>query len=142
MKRQFNKATLVLALLCFSAGVVSADVLGSLLKAGGVALIIGRFGNDINHAINRLTKTPENNPSFATKVVPVISAGDGTEVGGVQVMGPRAAVKKVQAVVQFEGRFSSIGLRIRGLVPVQTKSISNIRRIPGVGISGLLDIKL
>ncbi|CCW34983.1 hypothetical protein CTKA_02937 [Chthonomonas calidirosea] len=142
MKRQVNKATIMLVLLCFSAGMVSADILGSLLKAGGVAFVISKFGPQINSAIDHLTRTPQNNPNYATKVVPVISAGDGTEVGGVQVMGPRSAVNKVQAVVQFEGRFSSIGLRIRGLVPVETKSIKNIRRIPGVGISGLLDIKL
>jgi hypothetical protein len=51
-------------------------------------------------------------------------------------------VKKVQAVAQIEGRFNPLGIRVRALIPVETKSLTNIRRIPGVGISGLIDVKL
>jgi len=41
-----------------------------------------------------------------------------------------------------EGNFSGAGVRVRGLIPIATKSISNIRRVPGVGVSGLIDVKL
>lgn len=138
---QRNLTLFGLALLIFASGIATAQ-LGDILKGGGIALLVSRFGGDINKAINRLTKTPDQTRTYATKVVPIISGGEGTEVGAVQVMGPPSAVKKVQAVAQIEGRFSPLGMRIRALIPVETKSLTNIRRIPGVGISGLIDVKL
>ena len=74
--------------------------------------------------------------------MPVISVGDGKEAGAVQVMGPRDAVAKVQAVAQFETQFKPLNMRMRGLVPIDSKTIKAIHRIPGVGISGLLDVKI
>ena len=59
-----------------------------------------------------------------------------------QVMGPEASVNKVSAVAQVEGGLNALGVRVRVLVPVATKNITNIKRIPGVGISGLIDVKL
>lgn len=137
-----RKVTLYgLALLIFASGIAVAQ-LGDILKGGGIALLVSQFGKDINKALNRLTKTPDRTSTYSTKVVPIISGGEGTEVGAVQVMGPPAAVNKVQAVAQLEGKFSPLGMRIRALIPVEAKSITNIRRIPGVGISGLIDVKL
>lgn len=130
-----------LALLIFVSGIAAAQ-LGDILKGGGIALLVSRFGGDINKTINRLTKTPDQTRTYATKVVPIISGGDGTEVGAVQVMGPPSAVKRVQAVAQLEGRFGPLGLRVRALIPVQAKDLTNIRRIPGVGISGLIDVRI
>lgn len=132
-----------LIVLSLAAIPASAQVkLGDLVKGGGIALVVSKFGKDINKAINALTKTPDDSPEFATNVVPVISAGDGKQVGAVQIMGPRSAVDKVQAVAQIEGKFGPLGIRVRALVPIATKSITDIRRVPGVGISGLIDVKL
>ncbi len=141
MFRRKKTFALTLALLTVLGIAVSAQ-LDTLIKGAGIAFLISKFGPDINKAINSVTKTPNDDPTFATKVVPVISVGDGKEAGAVQIMGPRAAVAKVQAVAQFETKFKPLGMRLRGLVPIESKDIKNIRRVPGVGISGLLDVKI
>lgn len=143
MKMQRNNVICLLVGLMMGATAVSASgQLDKILKGGGIAFLITRFGKDIDKALNHLTKTPEDNPAFATKVVPVLSVGSGDYAGAVQVMGPRRAVDSVQAVAQFETKFGPLNMRVRGLVPIASKSISDIRRVPGVGISGLLDVKL
>ncbi|MCS6775543.1 MAG: hypothetical protein RMJ43_04675 [Chloroherpetonaceae bacterium] len=139
MRRKLN-LVLVVTLL-FVGGVATAQ-LGSVLKGGGVAFLVSRFGKDINKAINDLTRTQDSTATYATKVVPILSAGTGTQVGACQVMGPPDAVNKVSAVAQIEGNFRAAGVRIRGLVPVATSNVTNIKRVPGVGISGLIDLKL
>jgi hypothetical protein len=72
----------LLALGC----VVGYSQLDKILKAGGIALVVDRFGGDMDRALNRLTNTkPDKN--FATKVVPILSAGNGAHIGAAQVMG-------------------------------------------------------
>ena len=138
-----HKRTFVFTLALLTALAMSGWAqFDSILKGGGVAFVVSKFGPDINKAINSVTKTPNDDPTFATKVVPVISVGDGKEAGAVQIMGPRDAVSKVQAVAQFETKFQPLGMRLRGLVPTDSKDVKNIRRVPGVGISGLLDVKI
>ena len=136
------KLVVLIALSLVVSGAVVTAQLGDLIKGGGIALIVSKFGPDINKAVNKLTNTQSETSSYLTKVVPIISGGDGKEVGAVQVMGPKSAVSKVQAVAQLEGKFGPLGIRIRALIPIATKSISDIRRVPGVGISGLIDIKI
>jgi hypothetical protein len=140
MKRRRVLLGLIPVLLVMSA--VSVAQLGSLLKGAGVAVVISQFGKDINKALNRLTRTRDETSEYATKVVPIISVGSGKEAGACQIMGPPSAVKKTQAVAQFEGNFGALGIRVRALVPIESKNVSNVRRIPGVGISGLVDIKI
>jgi hypothetical protein len=134
-------------LLCLSLcmllilGVTASAQLESVLKVGGITLLVTQYGKQINSAINKVTKTPENDEKFGTKVVPILSGGDGKEIGAAQVMGPKEQVEKVQAVAQIEGKFNPLGMRFRGLVPVSTKNVKEIKRVTGVGISGLLDVK-
>jgi hypothetical protein len=137
-----RRSGLCAALLLIAAAGSASAQFGKILKGGGVAFVVTKFGPDINRFLNKLTHTSSDDPQFATKVVPVLSVGTGGYAGAVQVAGPRNEVEKVQAVAQFEGNFSGLGLRVRGLVPIATKSVTNIRRVPGVGVSGLLDIKL
>lgn len=139
MKRKL--ALVSAAALLFVGGIATAQ-LGSILKGGGVAFLVSKFGPDINKAINGVTNTKTETSTYMTKVVPIISVGSGAEVGACQVMGPPSAVRKVQVVGQVETKFGPLGIRLRGLVPVATKSVTNIRRVPGVGISGLVDVKL
>jgi hypothetical protein len=137
-----RKIALVLGCLLLTATVAASAQLDKILKGGGIAYVVTQFGPEINKFINKLTKTDTSSGNFDTKVVPVLSGGTGTYAGAVQVMGPRSAVAKVQAVAQIEGKFGPLGLRVRGLIPISTKSVSDIRRVPGVGISGLLDVKI
>ena len=123
------------------AGAASAQ-LGSLLKGAGIGLIVSQFGGQINKALNGLTRTPNETMDYKTKVVPIVSVGSGKEVGACQVMGPADAVDSVRLVGQLEGKFDPVGLRIKALIPMEAKSFTNIKRVPGVGISGLIDIKI
>ncbi len=116
--------------------------LDKILKAGGIAVVVDRLGRDIDRAINSLTRTkPDQN--FATKVVPIISAGNGAYVGAVQVMGRPNLVQKVQAVAQVEGNFMGNEVRLRALIPISTKEPQKgIDRVEGVGVSAIVDIRL
>lgn len=122
--------------------VVGYAQLDRILKAGGIALAVDRFGRDMDRALNRLTNTrPDKN--FSTKVVPILSAGNGAYIGAAQVMGKPELVRKVQAVAQIEGDFLGREVRLRALVPISTKNPQNrIDRVEGVGISGIIDIRL
>ncbi len=143
MKKTWRVAVAA-GVLCLGVGMVAGAQLGSILKAGGVAVVVDKFGKDINKFINKLTGEKNAGPLQETKVVPIISVGDGGFVGAVQVAGPDAQVQKVQAVAQIEGRFKVIGgVRIRALIPVSTKTPhKSITRVDGVGVSAIVDIKL
>ncbi|MFN4034127.1 MAG: hypothetical protein ACK4ME_11025 [Fimbriimonadales bacterium] len=139
---KYQLRAFALGVLLTLGGVVGYAQLDKILKAGGVAVVVDRFGNDMNRAINRLTNTkPDKN--FATKVVPIISAGNGAYIGAVQVMGKPDLVRKVQAVAQIEGDFLGRDVRLRALIPISTKNPQrSIDRVEGVGISGIIDIRL
>lgn len=141
MTRPTKSLSLAICLLA-TVGVTASAQFGSILKGGGIAYLVSKFGPDINKAINSVTKTPNDDPIYATKVVPVISVGDGKEAGAVQITGPREAVTKVQAVAQFETKFKPLNTRLRGLIPIDSKNVSSPHRVPGVGISGLIDVKI
>ena len=57
-------------------------------------------------------------------------------------MGTKDRVEQVKAVAQIEGEFLG-EFRIRALIPVSTKDVvKDVRRVEGVGVSGILDLKL
>lgn len=121
---------------------VAAPQLKELIKVVGVGAAVKQFGPQINSAINSATKHKDTNAS-ATKVVPILSIGVGRgAIGAAQVMGPKSKLDKVQAVAQIEGTLFG-EIRFRGLVPVSSKDvIKDIRRVDGVGVSGIVDLKL
>ena len=144
MKIQNSKVRVVLAgALLFSAGAASAQ-LGSILKIGGTALIVKQFGGQINSALNSLTgQNKLNDPNTVTKVVAVLSAGSRGAIGIVQVSGPREQVDKVKAVAQLQTQVRALStLQARVLIPIDANNLKSIRRVPGVGVSAIVDIKL
>jgi hypothetical protein len=134
---------LIVALTAALATLAYAE-LGSILKGGAIALAVDKFGPQINKGINSLTGDKHlEYTGMATKVVPILSIGGGGYLGAVQVAGPEEQVDKVKAVAQLEGKIKVIGgVRIRALIPISARSVSNISRVPGVGVSALVDIKL
>jgi hypothetical protein len=129
----------VAVLLIYAAGIASASLVGSLIKIGGVGLLVSKYGGEINKGFNKLAKIEEG-PTVATKVLPVISVGRGTSVGAVQVTGSPQQVEKTQAVIQVEGKI--LGIQIRALIPNDSKNVTKINRVEGVGVSGIVDIKV
>ncbi len=82
---------------------------------------------------------------MTTKVVPIISGGIASRqaVGAAQVMGPRYQVEKVQAVAQIDQDILGKEVKIRAMIPIESKEIlKDIRRVEGVGVSGIVDLKL
>lgn len=143
-KKISKKALVLFAALLAAASLAVAQLkidIGDLLKIGGIALVVDRFGPEIDKAVDDLQGfTPEQ--AAMTKVVPIISAGSGTHVGAAQVMGPASEVNKVRAVAQVEGKVFGGVVRIKALIPVSTTSVTNIRRVDGVGVSAIIDVKI
>ena len=102
--------------------------LGSILKVGGVGILVDRFGGQINDFLY-------------TKVVPIVSVGTNGYIGAAQVTGPASEVERVEAVAQIEASFNNVA-RVKGLVPIDSKNPVNASRIQGVGVSAIIDIKI
>ncbi len=117
--------------------------IGDILKGAGIVLLVDKFGGELNDFINKLTVNKGIGVEDRTKVVPIISIGQGGYAGAAQVSGPAHLVDKVKAVAQLEGNFSGRTFRIKVLVPVESKEIvKDIKRVSGVGVSAVIDVRL
>jgi hypothetical protein len=143
MKNGTKKIFLVLAtVLALSA--IGATQVREILKIFGVTAVVRQFGGEINNAINRLANHRDTEDA-ATKVVPILSVGIGrsSAIGAAQVTGPRHLVRQVEAVAQPEADLFGREVRIRALIPVSDTNVTRgISRVPGVGVSGIVDLKL
>lgn len=122
-------------------GAIAGAQLGDLLKIAGVGAAVDRFGPDINKAVNKLQGFSDSE-ELMTKVVPIVSVGKGTAIGAAQVMGPPSLVKKVNAVGQLETDILGRVVRIKALIPIESKGATNIKRVVGVGVSAVIDLKV
>lgn len=141
MKKQVIAAMLTVSLLAAGGtAVTQAFSLGSILKVGGVTVLVDKFGDQINDFLNKLLMKNGVGTDYATKVVPVLSIGTGKYIGAVQVVGPTAQVNKVKAVGQLEGSFNNIA-RAKALIPLESVDITHLSRVQGVGVSAIIDLK-
>ena len=141
MKKQVIAAMLTVSLLAGGGtAVTQAFSLGSILKVGGVTVLVDKFGGQINDFLNKLLMKNGVGTDYATKVVPVLSIGTGKYIGAVQVVGPTAQVDKVKAVGQLEGSFNDIA-RAKALIPLESVDITHLSRVQGVGVSAIIDLK-
>lgn len=141
MKKQVIAAVTIASLLGFAGGTaVQAFNLGSILKVGGISVLVSKYGDSINDFLNKLLMKNGVGTDYATKVVPILSVGTGKYIGAVQVVGPTEQVDKVKAVAQLEGTFNGIA-RANALIPIESLSISNLSRVQGVGVSATIDFK-
>ncbi len=123
------------------------DIFG-IIKTLGVGYAIRAFGPQINNFINDLLQNKGAAVREQTKVVPILSISiglgnpAGAYIGAAQVSGPKAAVDKVEAVALLEADFQT-AFRIKAYVPVDSlKPWEGIRRVPGVGVSAIVDIRI
>lgn len=145
-----TRIKMMLLVVCLIASMVSWSVvntqafsLGDIVKVGGVGFIVDKFGSQINDFINKLTANNNMSTTEATDVVPIISLGGGGYIGAVQIIGAKANVDKCKAVVQLEANAAfGKNIRVKALVPVGSKTTSNIKRIYGVGVSAIIDIRI
>jgi hypothetical protein len=128
-----------------TAGVAHADLLGSVLKGAGIGVLVKQFQRPLNDGINKLTGSAGPAQNEATKVVPIVSIGQGGYVGAVQVSGPQEQVSRVQAVGQVEGSVVGDRFRLKALIPIDTEkpqNLQSIRRVKGVGVSAIVDVRI
>lgn len=144
MKINKKKATMVAVLATtFGAGVASADILGSIIKIGGATLVADKFGPQIDRVLRKATgQNNLDSRDIATKVVPVLSLGTRKAVGIVQISGPEESVARTKAVAQLSANLPVINnVQGRVLIPIDSRNVSNLRRVPGVGVSAVIDLK-
>jgi len=133
---------LAVCLLCAGLAAVNAWAinLGSILKVGGVALLVSTYDTQIDKFINNALGEREAAARGATKVVPILSLGGGGYVGAAQVVGNPESVKRVKAVIQVEGNFGSV--RAQVLLPTEVEKSGNPERAKGVGVSAVVEFRI
>lgn len=123
---------------------IGATQIKQIIKLVGVGAAVSQFGPEINKGINKLT-SHKDTYDMTTKVVPIISGGLNSRnaVGAAQVMGPRDKVETVKAVAQLDQDLLGREVKIRAMIPISSNQIvQNIKRVEGVGVSGIVDLKL
>lgn len=139
MKRTSKILFTTLCLAVMSTYAAAQLKLSDVLKVGGAVAVVNTFGGQINSAFNKL-QNHKDNQEVATKVVTIVTIGINASkaIGAAQVMGAPDKVKECKAVAQVEGNL--LGIRIRALIPIS--SDKSIKRVDGVGVSGIVDLKL
>ena len=139
-------ACVVSAMLGAGVSSVSAfslgDVLGGAVKIGGIGVLVSKFGDQINSAINSVMMKNGAGSNYATKVVPIVSIGGSGYIGAAQVIGDESQVEKVQAVGQLELGINEQLIRAKGLIPMDSTNPLSFSRVQGVGVSAVIDLKL
>jgi len=120
----------------------------AVIKTIGIGAAVKAFAPAINTFINSLVQARDPTTLQSTKVVPILSISIGINapgeaaVGAAQVSGSPAAVEKVQAVAAIDATYQG-SFSIRALVPVDSlEPWKRVRRVPGVGVSAIIDLRL
>lgn len=114
-----------------------------IIKAISIVILIKQFGEAINNFINELLMTKGAANRDATKVVPILTFGQGFEAGACQVSGKQEDVDKVQIVIAISATLDKgKKFNIQALVPSASINPSKIDRVYGVGITAVIDYKL
>ena len=139
MNRKSKFAITVISL--FVLATVGFSQLMSIVKTAGMAAAVNTFGKDINKAFNQLQNHTDS-AALSSKIVIIFTAGVGTrtQIGMAQVMGPKAKLDKVGAVAQLEQNI--FGVKLRALIPVESDKITDIRKVEGTSVTGIVDVKL
>ncbi|MGI6442613.1 MAG: hypothetical protein GXZ13_05455 [Synergistaceae bacterium] len=145
MKKLFS-TFLIIAILFVSAPLASAIDLGSILKDAAITIVGGTavkaLAPQLDEFINTITFNKGVKFDGFTKVVPILSIGSGTRIGAAQVgANTKDALDRTKAVAQLEGEFQKI--RAQALIPIDKEiPISQFKRVKGVGVTAIIDVKL
>lgn len=134
----------LLSVACLAVAGIAFGQFREAIKILGVGAAVRQFGPEMNRGLNRLVKHTDTDQSF-TKVVPILSIGSRGAIGAAQVKGSKANVEKVTAVAAPEVGLFGNEIRLRAMIPVSDnnfKSVDDIKAVNGVGVSGIIDLKL
>ena len=130
------------------AGGGGSNFLLTIVKTLGIGAAVHYFAPALNSFINTLLQNRGAAAQAQTKVVPVLSITIGLSspgaayIGAAQVSGPPAALDRVQAVALLEADYQT-AFRIKAYVPVDNlKPWEAFRRVLGVGVSAIIDIRI
>lgn len=112
----------------------------AVVAAGGA--LVRTTAEPLDNFINTATLNRNANLEGHTKVVPIVSIGNGAHIGAAQVGGTsRNSVNQTQAVAQLETSFNRI--RIKILIPIDSANpLRQFRRVQGVGVTAIIDARL
>ncbi len=117
--------------------------LQKVLTGAGIILLINQFGKELNTFINGILANKGIPNRSATKVVPILTFGQGVEAGACQVTGPTEDVNRVKAVLSISSMLDKgHKFNIQALVPTSSLNPTELKRVYGVGISAIIDYKL
>jgi len=118
----------------------SLDI-GTILKIGGVLLVVSTFGKDIDKFINNTLGQNEVKKVGASKVVPIFSVGQGAYIGAAQVIGVPDQVKLTQGVAAVTVTLGNV--EGTALFPISTKKPGKaLSKTKGVGVAAVVDLHL
>lgn len=120
----------------------------AIVKTIGIGAAVKAFAPALNTFVNKLLQAKDAQTQQTTKVVPILSITLGVNtpgqaaVGAAQVSGPKASVDKVQAVAVIDANYQG-SFSVRALVPVDSlEPWKRLVRVPSVGVSAIIDLKL
>ncbi len=126
----------------------ASNTLMQIIKTLGVGAAVKIFAQPLNSFINTLLLNHGAAVQAQTKVVPILSIAIGINtpgsayIGAAQVSGTAAALAKVQAVAVIEADYQR-DFRVKALIPVDNlQPWVAFRRVPGVGVSAIIDLKI
>lgn len=112
---------------------------GDVVKAGAVAVAVHAASRPLNDFVNTVTF---NRGAVATRVVPMATFGEKAYIGGGQVSGSTTTIGAVKALWQYEDLFDRGRFRVKVLVPTDGINPLKLRRVPGVGLTALIDTSI
>jgi hypothetical protein len=144
MRNRILRVAAVVA--CVGLAAFGFTQLREAIKILGVGAAVRQFGPEMNKGMNRLLKHTDTSTSH-TKVVPIITIGLNTRgaIGAAQVKGAKVNVDKVRAVAAPEAQLFGREIMLRGMVPVSESDPTKIKdlvAVEGVGVSGIIDLRL
>lgn len=139
-------ALMICAVLGVSVPAARAIDIGDILKKGAIGVAAGwlvtAISPQMNDFINTITFNKGVKYEGYTKVVPIVSLGDGTRIGAAQVGATtQDALNNTKAVAQIEGNFKSV--HATALIPIDsTNPLQRFRRVKGVGVTAIINVQL
>jgi hypothetical protein len=112
---------------------------GDIVKAGAVAVAVNAASRQINDFVNTITF---NKSAQSTKVVPMATFGEKAYVGAGQLSGSTTTLPQAKTLWQYEDLFDRGRFRVKILIPTNGVNPTNLRRIPGVGLTALIDTSI
>lgn len=143
LKKTFMTALCLVTLTTSAWAIDLSGVIGTVVGTAVGGYVVEKFADPLNKFINTVTFNKGIKAEGYTKVVPIVSIGSGTRIGAAQVSGPKKdGVDKCKAVAQLEVDFQDT-IRAKILVPIDRLNVTQgFKRVQGVGVSAIVDVKL